>query len=166
MKIKKVIAPIFITLLLTVIDQISKYLASVKLMFCDDIMVLPGVLSLTYHENRGAAFGLFQGGRWFFLIFALIIFGAIIYYYVKLPEGKVYGWIKVFLVLVLAGALGNSVDRLINGYVVDFLQFEFINFPIFNIADVYVVCGTFLLAWAILFFVKDEPVEAKEIKDE
>ena len=158
MKIRKFFGPLVSVLILAVLDQISKYLASVNLMFREDVVIIKNILSLTYHENAGAAFGLFQGGRWFFLVFATIIVIAIGYYYIRLPEGKVYSYIRFFLILILAGALGNSTDRLINGYVVDFLQFEFIRFPIFNLADVFVVCGTFLMAIAVLFFVKEEDI--------
>jgi len=156
MKIRKFLGPFISVLFLAALDQITKYLASIHLMFNEDIVVIKNILSLTYHENAGAAFGLFQGGRWFFLIFAIIITGIICYYYKNLPDGKVYTCLRFFLILILAGAMGNSVDRLINGYVVDFLQFDFINFPIFNVADMYVVCGTVLMAAAVLFFVKDE----------
>ena len=156
MKIRKFFGPLLFVLILAVLDQISKYLASVHLMFKEDVVILKNILSLTYHENAGAAFGLFQGGRWFFLIFAVIIIIVICYYYNNLPDGKVYAFIRFSLILILAGAVGNSVDRLINGYVVDFLQFDFINFPIFNVADIFVVCGTFSMAVAVLFFVKEE----------
>ena len=156
MKTRKFFGPFIFVLLLAAIDQISKYMASVNLMFREDIVVIKGLLSLTYHENAGAAFGMFQGGRWFFLVFAVIIAVVIGYYYKNLPDGKVYTFIRFFLILILAGALGNSVDRLVNGYVVDFLQFDFIRFPIFNVADIFVVCGTFLMAITVLFFVKDE----------
>ena len=156
MKIRKFFGPLVFVLLLAALDQVSKYLACVHLMFGEDIVVLKNIFSLTYHENAGAAFGLFQGGRWFFLVFAVIIVGIIAYYYKNLPDGRVYSCIRFSLILILAGAVGNSVDRLINGYVVDFLQFDFINFPIFNVADVFVVCGTFLMAVMVLFFVKEE----------
>ena len=156
MKIRKFFGPLVFVLLLAVLDQVSKYLASTHLMFGEDVVVIRNILSFTYHENAGAAFGLFQGGRWFFLVFAVIIIGIIAYYYNNLPEGKIYSFIRFSLILILAGAVGNSVDRLINGFVVDFLQFDFIDFPIFNVADIFVVCGTFLMAVMVLFFVKDE----------
>ena len=158
MKIRKFFGPLIFVLLLAALDQISKYLAVAHLMFREDIVVIKNILSLTYHENAGAAFGMFQGGRWFFLIFAVIIIVVIGYYYKNLPDGGVYTFIRFFLILILAGAVGNSADRLINGYVVDFLQFDFIRFPIFNLADIFVVCGTILMAISILFFVKEEEI--------
>lgn len=90
------------------------------------------------------------------MAFAAIVIIAIGYYYVKLPAGRIYNIVRFLLILIAAGGIGNSIDRLLNGFVVDFLRFDFINFPIFNIADIYVVTGTILLGIIMIFFIKEE----------
>ena len=146
MKTTKIILAIIGVALLTALDQWSKMLATRYLMGQADVNVFNGILSLTYHTNAGAAFGILQGGRWFFLVFAVVILIAISVYYVKLPHSRVYDVIRLALVLVAAGGVGNSIDRLVNdGHVVDFLRFDFINFPIFNIADIFVTVGAGLV---------------------
>jgi len=160
MKITKIILAIIATAALVAIDQWSKVFATNNLMGRADITLIDGILSLTYHVNAGAAFGIFQGGRWFFLVFAAIIIIVIAIYYVKLPHSNVYNAIRFALILTAAGGIGNSIDRLQNGFVVDFIRFDFINFAIFNIADIYVVCGTIILGVVVIFFVKDKEIVA------
>jgi len=145
-----------LTSLLVALDQWSKFLAVHHLPAGSSVVVIPNTLSLTYHINHGAAFGLFPGGRWFFLGFAGVVIIAIAVYYVKLPKGRLYNIIRFLLILIAAGGIGNSIDRMLNGYVVDFFRFDFINFPIFNLADIFVVIGTVLLGIIMIFFVKEE----------
>jgi len=158
MKLTKIVLAIIATAILVAIDQWSKVFATNNLMGRADITLIDRFLSLTYHTNSGAAFGIFQGGRWAFLAFAAVILIVIAIYYVKLPHSRVYSAIRFALILTAAGGIGNSIDRLQNGYVVDFIRFDFINFAIFNIADIYVVCGTILLGIVVIFFVKDEEI--------
>ena len=143
--------------ILIIADQYSKYMAYIYLKPVGSIPVIQNIFALTYVENRGAAFGLFQGARIGFLIVTPLILAAIIYYFVKLPYGKVYGYVRVALILVASGAIGNYIDRLFRGYVIDFLHATFINFPVFNLADIFVVTGTVLLAVLLIFFIRDEP---------
>ena len=124
--------------------------------------VIPGILSFTYLENRGAGFGILQGARWFFIAVTIATLIAIAYYYIKLPKKKPFNVVRAGLVIIAAGAIGNGIDRLLNGFVVDFLHLRFINFPVFNIADIYVTVGAVLLAVLALFFVKEE--DLKEMK--
>lgn len=151
--------PSIAIIILTAIDQITKFIAQSSLMGKADVNFIEGILSFSYHTNEGMAFGLFQGGRYFFLIMAIVILSAIFYYYSKLGNDKISKLIKVCLILISAGAVGNSIDRFFRRYVIDFFQTDFINFPIFNVADIYVVTGTILLSILILFFVKEESVE-------
>ena len=74
-----------------------------------------------------------------------------------MPKTKEYGIVKIALTLILAGAWGNAIDRVIRGYVVDYFETVFIKWPVFNVADIYVVVGTILLAYAFIFVIKDEP---------
>lgn len=165
MKPIKIILAIIATTVLVAIDQWSKSFATNNLMGTPNIIVIENVLSLTYHRNAGAAFGILQGGRWFFIVFAVIILTAISIYYVKLPHDKVHNAIRFSLILIAAGGIGNSIDRILDGFVVDFLRFDFIDFPIFNVADIYVVTGTILMGILVIFFVKDDKPEKKEDRE-
>lgn len=125
--------------------------------------VIPGILSFTYLENRGAGFGILQGARWFFIAVTIATLIAIAYYYMKMPKKKPFNYIRAGLVTVAAGAIGNGIDRLLNGFVVDFIHLRFINFPVFNIADIYVTVGAVFLAVLALFFVKEHDLHEMKI---
>lgn len=125
------------------IDQLWKY-AIVKWMEIGQTIPLwEGVFHLTSHRNRGAAFGILQGQRLFFIIITIVVVAGIIYY--LQTEGKKNRRFSFALSLLLGGALSNFSDRLIRGEVVDSLEFRFINYPIFNLADVFLVSGVSLL---------------------
>jgi len=147
---------LIIVALLTAMDQATKFAAVNYLRPVGNIPLIPGVFHLTYATNTGAAFGMFQGGRWFFIILTVGVVGAIVYYFVKLPHSKEYEWIRLTLLFICSGAIGNFIDRLLKGYVVDFLHVTFIRFPIFNFADIFLVVGTFCLSLVRLFVLKDE----------
>lgn len=153
------IIPILAVAGLIGIDQFTKYLCVQNMSLGQEIPLIDGVFSLQYVENRGAAFGIFQGARWIFIILTIAVIGAIVYYYVKMPKTKVNGYVRLSLVLITAGAVGNAIDRAMQGYVVDFFYFKLIDFAVFNVADSLLVCGTFLLAFLMFFFVKDEKVK-------
>ena len=123
-------------------------------------------MDLTFVENRGVAFGMFSGQRWFILLLTGIIAVGLIWFYVTMPKKKEYFPLRVSLVMVLSGDIGNIIDRLFRGYVVDFFEFTFFEWPVFNVADIYVVVGVILLALMIVFVVKDEDLELKKKKDE
>ena len=152
--------PILFCAALISIDQLSKYFAYTLLKPAGSITVIEGVFNLTYVENTGAAFGLFQGARWFFVVITILIICGIVYYYRSLPKEKAYNKARFALILITAGALGNFMDRIRNGYVVDFFQAGFIDFPVFNIADSYVVIGVFF-AFILYVFVYKEGFTAK-----
>ena len=167
MKPTTIIGSIFLTAALVALDQWSKLFATNNLMGRADMVLIENVLSLTFLRNFGAAFGILQGGRWILLGLTALIMIAIVIYYVKLPNSRVYNVLRFALILIAAGGIGNSLDRLLNGYVVDFLRFDFINFPIFNVADIYVVTGTILLGIIVIFFIKDEkPAEKEDTRNE
>ena len=120
------------------------------------IVVWDGVFEFLYSENRGAAFGILQGRQGFFFAVAIAVFGFVAYAMAKLPAKKRYVPMEVCLVMVMAGAAGNLIDRVFHGYVVDFLYFKLIDFPIFNVADCYVTVGTALLLVLFLWYYSDE----------
>lgn len=135
------IIPILACAVLVAADQITKRLAVLHLKPLGSVTLLKGVLDLTYVENAGAAFGIMQGARWFFVILtsaALIIF---VIHYIRLPKTPLRRWLRLSLILVASGAMGNFIDRLMNGFVVDMLQVTFISFPVFNMADIYITVG-------------------------
>ena len=108
---------------------------------------------------------MFSGKKWFILLLTLCIVAFLVYYFVKMPRTKEYQWVRCAMVLVLAGAVGNMLDRVFRGYVVDFFEFTFFSWPVFNVADIYVVVGVIVLAALILFVIKEEPKLEKK-KDE
>ena len=145
--------------ILIIIDQWTKALAVEHLMNQKPLVLIPGVFQLHYLENRGAAFGMLQGQRFFFVVIAILVLAAITYIYFKLPWQKHFHYLRAVGIFVAAGAVGNLIDRVSLGYVVDFFYCELINFPIFNVADIYVTCATFVLAFLILFYYKEEELE-------
>ncbi|MEG1459678.1 MAG: signal peptidase II [Acetivibrio sp.] len=152
--------------ILVLFDQLTKYMAQTKLMGTDGISLIDGVFRLQYLENRGAAFGSFQNKIIFLVIITIAIFSGIVYVYTKLPEQKRYFPLQYLLIFISAGAIGNFLDRLINNYVIDFLYFEWIDFPIFNVADCYVTISAVILFILGIFYYKDEDFEfLKQKKD-
>lgn len=141
------------------LDQATKYLAVLHLKSQEAFVLLPGIFELQYLENRGAAFGLFQNRQWFFVAGAVLVFLFIAFFYARIPQGARYYPMRVSAVLVCAGAIGNMIDRIRFQYVVDFFYFRLIDFPVFNVADCYVVVACILFGYVILFFYKDEELE-------
>lgn len=159
-----------LTVLLVFFDQWTKALAVKHLMGNEGIPIIEGVFRLKYLENRGAAFGMLQNQQLFFAVMTVIVLSLCGYLYFKIPATKRFMPLEYNTILLITGAIGNFIDRIKNNYVVDFLYFELIDFPIFNIADCYVVVATILFALLILFYYKDEELsfltfEKKEKKN-
>lgn len=149
-------AGLLTVLCLTALDQLTKYLAIRFLMNQSSLVLIPGVLEFSYLENRGMAFGLFQGRIPFFLIICVIFFAVGIYFLMKMPKTKYYRPLGILIYVLLAGALGNFIDRVFRGYVVDFIYISLIHFPTFNLADIYVTCGAALLLIFVFVRYRDE----------
>ena len=145
-----------LNIILIALDQITKYVAQSKLMGTDGISLVKGVFKLQYLENRGAAFGMLQNQLAILIPVTLLIFLGIVYIYHKIPDNKRFLPIQYICIFISAGAIGNLIDRIVNNYVVDFLYFELINFPIFNLADCYVTVSAVLLLLLGFFYYKDE----------
>ena len=126
--------------------------------------MIEGVLELDYLENTGSAFGMFQGQRWPLLIVGVIFMAVIFLFLLRLPEGKKFDITHVLLSFIIAGGVGNMIDRFALGYVVDFFSFVLINYPIFNVADIYVVCATIGLFIMFLFIFKEEDLNFLSFK--
>ena len=142
--------------LLIGLDQWTKYLAVLHLKGQSPIVLWDGVFELHYLENRGAAFGILQGQKGIFLICTAAILVLIAYFYNRLPAGRRFFLMRLVGVLLIAGAIGNLIDRMRYSYVVDFLYFKLIDFPVFNVADCYVTVGAVLLAVLVLFVYKED----------
>ena len=142
-----------------ILDQWTKVLAINHLKDQGSFVIWEGVFKLQYLENRGAAFGIFQNKQIFFVFSAILIFIFALWFYLKVPMTRRFLPLRLCAVLVCAGGIGNLIDRLRFNYVVDFFHFELINFPIFNVADIYVTVSAFVLVFLILFFYKEEELE-------
>jgi len=145
--------------LMVALDQIVKEWARVYLLPVGRVPVIDGLIGFRYATNTGAAFGMLAGGRWFFVALTLVVFAVILVYEFKLPYTVRNMWVRIPMAFILAGAIGNFIDRLLFGYVVDMFEFLFVRFPIFNVADVLLVSGTIFYAFAALVVLKDEPLD-------
>lgn len=154
-KKKWLVTDLVLMVVLTLLDQAGKYWAVLRLKDKPVIPVVNGVLELNYLENRGAAFGLLQNQKVFFVLIAVVILFVIAYVLIMMPEDKKYHKMHLLLVMMAAGACGNMIDRIRTDYVVDFISFVIIHFPIFNIADIYVTVATFLFIILFLFVYKE-----------
>ena len=150
---------LLLCVLLIAADQATKLLAVARLKDQAPFVLLPGVLELRYLENRGAAFGILQGQKIFLVLFTGLLSALIIYFYFRVPEGRRHLPIRIFLIMLLSGAIGNFIDRCRLDYVIDFIYFKLIDFPIFNVADCYVTVAVILFAIAILFVYKEEEMD-------
>lgn len=150
--------------LLIVFDQFTKKLAVSKLMGKPSFIILKNVLEFDYLENRGVAFGMLQGQKIFILLAGFIFIAALMFFMIKMPQGRKYTILHIILSFVIAGGAGNIIDRVSLGYVIDFISFVLIDFPIFNVADCYVVCGVIAMSIVILFVFADEDFEFMSFK--
>lgn len=161
---KKISKLAILTVVLVFLDQWTKALAVKYLMGNDGIPIIDGVFRLKYLENRGAAFGMLQNQQLFFILMTIVVLILLCLIYFKIPVSKRYLPLEYNTILLISGAIGNFIDRTTQNYVVDFLYFELIDFPIFNIADCYVVIATFLFAVLIMFYYKEEELSFLTLK--
>lgn len=157
-RIKRYITDIILFAVLVFIDRATKNLAVIRLKDNPPVELIKGVLELYYlpSGNTGAAFGMLTGHRTLFLVIASVVILAIIYFLWNMPDDGKYRVLEILLVFIAAGGTGNMIDRIMQGYVVDFIYISCINFPIFNVADMYVSICTTVLAIIMLFKLKEE----------
>ena len=172
-----------IALILVAIDQLTKYLAVINLKQSSTgvFVLVPGVFELRYLENQSAAFGvdllsiiqnIFHFTYWsenplaflrakmiFFSVITIAVVILLCVWYRKIPVSKRFRLLNVVVILFIAGALGNLIDRIVNNYVVDFFYISLIDFPIFNVADLYVSFCTAILIIFVLFFCKEDDLK-------
>lgn len=130
--------------LVVVLDQLSKYLAVGNLIGAGTVRVIPGLFNFVYVENTGAAFGMMKGQRWIFMILSTVLIVALAVYLVLTRKKTGFG-MGIAISMIIGGGIGNQIDRFVRGYVVDFIEFGFFRFPVFNVADSFVTIGAFLL---------------------
>lgn len=143
-------ADILFAAALTALDQFTKHLAVSKLMGHEPFVILKGIFELDYLENRGSAFGMFQGQKIFLLCVGVVFLGIMFFLFSRTPAEKKFLPIHLAAVGIVAGGLGNMIDRIRLGYVVDFFSFVLIHFPVFNVAD---ICVTVGMALFLIYFI-------------
>lgn len=143
---------IIVIILGFILDRISKIYAINNFI---DNPYDGSILNFTYLENRGAAFGILQNNRLFFIMLTMTVVGYLIYYFIKHYKTNT-SLLNIAITFIITGAVGNFYDRLIKTYVVDFIEFSFINFPVFNVADIFVTVGSILIIIYLLFFEEGE----------
>ena len=139
---------------LVVLDQVVKFLVRANIPLGGDVPFLPHILQLTYVQNTGAAFSLLEEHTWILTIVSLVVSVLLVVLLVKKVFPRPFA--MAALSMVLAGAVGNLIDRMVQSYVVDFFYFELIDFPVFNVADIYVTVSMIVLLLLVLFYYKDE----------
>ena len=147
---RKVTVPIVIVALIA-LDQWVKFEIVKNIQLGRVKPFIPKILSLTYLRNTGAAFSILEKQQWLFAVITLVVIGAAIWYLSKHIKGSV--WLLSALSLIIAGGIGNFIDRMRQGFVVDMFQLDFINFAIFNVADSYLTIGVLVL---IVMMLKEE----------
>lgn len=153
-----------IVILLLALDQFSKYLAITKLKDKPAYVLIDGVLELNYLENRGSAFGMLQNQKVFILFMGFVFLAVVLFFLFKMPDDKKYRPIHIFLSAVIAGGVGNMIDRFRFDHVVDFISFVLIHFPIFNVADCYIVIAVITLFILFLFVYEEKDLEFLNFK--
>jgi len=135
-------------------DQFTKYLTVANIALYEDVPFIPGLLQLTYVQNTGAAFSSFEGQQWLFALIFVIFTVLVVREYIKKSMGftKFEMWC---IAAVYAGGLGNMIDRVRLGYVVDMIETTFMVFPVFNVADCFITCGCILLMIHLVLFNKE-----------
>ena len=145
---------IFTLCILIAVDQATKILAQ-RFLIAGEKVLIPGVLELKYLKNTGAAFSMLENNVLFFIIVTFIVLILMLYVWIKIPVESKYSALRVSLLFIFAGACGNLIDRIMLYYVRDFIYISLINFPIFNVADIYVTVFAVVLVLLVLFKYKD-----------
>ncbi len=138
---------LLLVLFIILLDQIIKYFVSTNMFLGQSIPVLPQIFHLTYIQNPGAAFGILENQRYLFILIAAVLIVAVIYFYKKIIQlSKLF---QVGIALLFGGAIGNMIDRIFIGRVIDYIDFRI--WPVFNLADIAIVSGCAIIAFNLLF---------------
>lgn len=141
------------------LDQLTKWLTVVYLDYGQSFPLWQDVLHLTHHRNEGAAFGMLSDHRWVFMVFSTVaIIGLLIYLFRFPPKSR---FVRIALAMIVGGGIGNMIDRIALGYVIDFIDFTLINFAVFNVADSFVTVGAFMIIGYLLLDIYRDAKAAK-----
>ena len=135
-------------------DQFTKYLTVANIALHQDVEFIPGLLGLTYIQNTGAAFSSFEGQQWLFALIFAVFTAAVLWEYFKKPM-PFTTLERFFIASIYAGGLGNMIDRVRLGYVVDMIETLFMDFPVFNVADCFITCGCIAMMISLFLFNKE-----------
>lgn len=160
---KKHISCSIMIILIVAFDQITKYFASLKLADGSVAKFIPGVVQFKYAENTGMAFSMLSGARWVFIALTVVVCVGVFYYLFSNRCKSL--WLYWSLGVILSGGIGNLIDRIRFGYVVDFIEPTFVNFAIFNIADCAVTCGAVVLVGYLIYDAFKDVKKPKENSD-
>ncbi|MBQ8327384.1 MAG: signal peptidase II [Lachnospiraceae bacterium] len=165
-KKKFIIIDMVLLVIFALIDQVSKFyiVNNLSLPTKESIVIFPNVLELRYQENYGGAWGILENQLFFFVAVTSIIAMIIVYLIIKMPNDKKYNMFHIALAMMMSGALSNLADRLMNGYVIDFIYFKAIQFPIFNLADVFVTIAAIILLFLFFFIYKEDDLNFLNMK--
>lgn len=155
----KLLSAILSFLILIGLDQFTKYMIDTHMNLYDSLPVIPDVFEIHYIRNAGAAWGMFQNKQILFYICTVIVLILGIFLYLRCLNLNRYTDLRILLILILSGAVGNFIDRIRFQYVIDFFYFKLIDFPVFNVADCYVTIGFIILLLLILFKYKEQDFE-------
>ena len=139
---------------IVVADQFTKYLTVANIALYEDVPFIPGLLQLTYVQNTGAAFSSFEGQQWLFALIFAVFTGLIVWEYRKNSMGFT-GFERWCIAAIYGGGLGNMIDRIRMGYVVDMIETTFVEFPVFNVADCFITCGCIAMMVSLFLFNKE-----------
>ena len=137
------------------LDQLSKYFVQTKLQELGSVPIIENVFHLTYARNTGAAFSILRDKQLLLILFTFLAIAMLIGLLFKNVKLSGHTLVNYSLAFIIGGAIGNLVDRMRLNYVIDFFDFRIINFAIFNVADMFVVCGAVLLGFAVIVFGAD-----------
>lgn len=154
--IVKIALFLILSFVLIFVDQMTKKMAFYRLYNKEPYVVINNIFEFVYTENRGAAFGIMQNMRMLFIPLTIIVLLVIIYLVHKLNFNKHFVLYFIVLTLIFSGAIGNLIDRVKNKYVIDFIYFKPIDFPVFNVADSYITIGCVLLIIGMLTIYKKD----------
>ena len=150
---------------IAVLDQITKLLVLQNIPLFATVDAIPGLFNLTYVKNYGAAWSMFQGARWVFVALFMLLTVAVLFEYFKKPLGF-NTFERWCIAAIYGGGLGNIIDRIRLGFVVDMINLEFMEFPVFNVADCFITCGCIALFLSLAFFNKEFWKDEKKPKEE
>ncbi len=142
---------IFIIGVIVILDQFTKYLAVAQLKAIDTYPLVENVFHLTFRKNTGAAFSILRDKQTFLIIITSIVVVVLIWYLIRIINVQNLVLLKLPLALIIGGAIGNLIDRIRLNYVIDFLDFRLINYPVFNLADSFIVIGAIILSYGVIF---------------